>query len=385
MTLSSLESSAASKSMNGLKIWLHEALHFLQAIYTSPYEAALTSTSPDYTDMSSHNQPTGHVPSFHDPSNSQPAVSGPSNTSTVEDPAKIDSTTWTEISHIPKTLEDDEWKNGDLSRWPYCPKTIPENWRKWWFVPIYGGAQSRVRYDITASGSFRTWKYPLPYEPLVKFSRRLEQMKIRGNRTDDELMVVWRSFWNLYPPWRWAMQDMMPAIPKDQAPNKQTESAMLRLRREGVRWTKIPQHFRDLSEPICLVTYLRLVYDDWQGRDSWGESSYFLKKAEEAWKKTRIAQGLRLTRQEWDADEEEILVMFSQYGMSCRATSEEIDVRGPRSCTQHLSRMEASENCMAKKRLPPEQRLEEEQRRIAECTARSTSSDQQTAPGDASS
>jgi hypothetical protein len=227
--------------------------------------------------MSSHRPPTGHLPLSHDPSDSQPVMSGPSNTPTVEDPAKVDATIFNEVSHNVTGLEDPLWQNVDLSRWPYCPKDIPENWRKWWFIPICGGAQSRIRYDITATNLLRKWQYPLPYEPLVQYSRRLDQMKVRGNRTDDELTVDWRNFWNLYPPWRWAMQDMLPAIPEEQSPTKQVESAMLRLRRQGVRWTDVPRHFPDLPEAICLVTYLRLAYDTWQGRDPGPESIWFLR------------------------------------------------------------------------------------------------------------
>jgi hypothetical protein len=221
----------------------------------------------------------------------------------------------------PVVETDPQWDNPDTNiNWPNCPPSIPMIWRRWWHRPVLGEAQSNLRYRyalLRGKGS----KTPLPYETLERYIERIfvgPKKAVWNSETLEPCLETWEQFHAEYPPWRPIIESLMLEPSDGEEWSHEDVALFWSLHRRGTRWTDMHRSFPSRDQREVRLKYLRLVCDEWAGRDE--EERYFASQEE--------AQEYHLEsrdkRPKWSEEELGMAWTLDSYGLSYEAIAEEI-------------------------------------------------------------
>lgn len=211
-----------------------------------------------------------------------------------------------------------EWNNLN-TKFPLCPSEVPLLWRQWWFRPVCGGPQSRVRYEL----ALQNWSKittPLPYEEQEQYIHRLLDNVdyIFGEYHRNLANEDWQKFNRDYEPWRPVKGDMLPSSLNPLA--KEEEAGLQDCDSRGLKWNYIHKWLPGRPEAEVLVQYVKLVADGFGERTIQQETSDELS---EFWEDLCEEYDMRLNRHAWEQYELDVLVALRGYGLTYFAIAEE--------------------------------------------------------------
>jgi hypothetical protein len=223
----------------------------------------------------------------------------------------------------PISPADPAWNdNATEKAWRYCPSDIPELWKQWWYRPVCGGPQSRLRYAI-AKSKWLNNTGPLPYETLKEYKDRSSDG--RSKRLTPKAADIWEEFQSRYQPWAPVDGDMWDASATPFS--KEDNELMQDLYEKGLQSTYIHEYFPQYLKEECRIQYLVMVADNFGKRSEGAHEEY------SAWDRDWRATHPDIEKKKkWTGDEEKVAMALFSYGLTTFACAEEFQVRTSAAC-----------------------------------------------------